>query len=291
MLIEIAPRTSFDEGDLSLAPWLSPIIDAAKTGSSIIEPLQALVRSLGFDTFVYAVGVDEHLHDGRFYFWTTVPTEWVAEYDRNSYVEIDPRVAYGWTTWPTPLIWDESLASDDERAKAFLDRAACHGIGSGLAVYLREGDNKIMFALNRRERKLDDVARVAIVDVMPMAMYLGTVINRVFITNVIAQGIPPSHQGRPLSGREIQCLSMAARGLTSIDIGQKLAITERTVNFHFSNIISKLGVLNRKEAIAMGIAHGLIRVDPKAAPLVPQPPSKFREAQLKRWENLRNERR
>ena len=54
--------------------------------------------------------------------------------------------------------------------------------------------------------------------------------------------------------------------MTSIDIGEKLTITDRTVNFHFSNIISKLGVLNRKEAIAMGMAHELIHVDKRTTP-------------------------
>ena len=76
--------------------------------------------------------------------------------------------------------------------------------------------------------------------------------------------------------------------MTSFDIGLKLAITERTVNFHFSNIISKMGVLNRLEAIAMGVAHGLIQVDARAAPLKPLRASKIRDAQLKRWEARRN---
>jgi len=37
-------------------------------------------------------------------------------------------------------------------------------------------------------------------------------------------------------------------------------ITERTAYFHFSNIISKLGVLNRHEAIAKAITLGIIQV-------------------------------
>ncbi len=66
----------------------------------------------------------------------------------------------------------------------------------------------------------------------------------------------------PLSAREAQCLEMAANGMTSVDIALKLGIKPRTANFHFGNIVDKLGVLNRKEAIAMGIARGLIRPNP-----------------------------
>jgi DNA-binding CsgD family transcriptional regulator len=121
-------------------------------------------------------------------------------------------------------------------------------------------------------------------------MYLGTVLHSVFMANVIEKGIPPLQQGSPLSPRERQCLQLAARGMVGPEIGQKLAITERTVNFHFSNIISKLGVLNRHEAIAIGVAHRLVDVDPRSMPLIPLQPSKIRDAQLKRWEKLRKQR-
>jgi DNA-binding CsgD family transcriptional regulator len=66
----------------------------------------------------------------------------------------------------------------------------------------------------------------------------------------------------PLSEREAQCLELAANGMTSNDIGVKLDIKPRTADFHFRNIFSKLGVLNRKEAIAIGLARGLIRPNP-----------------------------
>ena len=56
--------------------------------------------------------------------------------------------------------------------------------------------------------------------------------------------------------------SAAATGLTSEDIAIKLGIKPRTANFHFGKIVTKLGVLNRKEAIAMGMARGLIRPNP-----------------------------
>jgi hypothetical protein len=49
--------------------------------------------------------------DTRFYYWSTSPRQWGEDYDRLSYVEIDPRVAHGWTD-PTPIIWDQQIAHD-----------------------------------------------------------------------------------------------------------------------------------------------------------------------------------
>jgi NarL family two-component system response regulator YdfI len=49
--------------------------------------------------------------------------------------------------------------------------------------------------------------------------------------------------------------------MTSKDISLKVGIKERTVNFHFANTISKLGVLNRQEAIATAVDRGLIEIN------------------------------
>ena len=77
---------------------------------------------------------------------------------------------------------------------------------------------------------------------------------------MIEKGIAPQFEGAPLSARERQCLQMAAHGMTGAEIGFKLGIAERTVTYHFANIVSKLGVLNRHEAIAKGITQGIIRM-------------------------------
>ena len=62
----------------------------------------------------------------------------------------------------------------------------------------------------------------------------------------------------PLTHGEREWLTLAARVMTSADIGVKLGIAERTANFHIANIIDKLGALNRGEAIARGVALNLV---------------------------------
>ena len=92
-------------------------------------------------------------------------------------------------------------------------------------------------------------------------MLFGQSFHALFVHGVIEKGIAPQFEGAPLSGRERQCLQMAAHGMTGAEIGFKLGISERTVTFHFANITSKLGVLNRQEAIAKSIAQGVIRME------------------------------
>ncbi len=54
----------------------------------------------------------------------------------------------------------------------------------------------------------------------------------------------------PLSDRELEVLELIAKGLSNKDIASRLFIELRTVKWHTGNILSKLGVKNRTEAVA-----------------------------------------
>ena len=63
-----------------------------------------------------------------------------------------------------------------------------------------------------------------------------------------------------LTLREKECLTWAAAGKSSWDIANIVALSERTVNFHIGNVIKKLDVSSRSQAVARALAVGLIKV-------------------------------
>jgi LuxR family quorum-sensing transcriptional regulator LasR len=157
------------------------------------------------------------------------------------------------------MIWDSRVTHERADVRAFLDHAAEYGMGSGIVVYFRdEHYSRTMFALQSKLRLLDDQTLKAWIDRLPDVLIFAFEFHAIFRRFFISAGVPPLHQGSPLSQREIQCLQLAARGLTSADIGVKLGLSQRTVDFHFCNIITKLDAANRSEAIALGMAKGLI---------------------------------
>jgi len=62
----------------------------------------------------------------------------------------------------------------------------------------------------------------------------------------------------PLTAREIEVLTLAARGSAGPEIARKLVVSPSTVKTHFSHIYEKLGVRNRAAAVARAIHLGVI---------------------------------
>jgi len=60
----------------------------------------------------------------------------------------------------------------------------------------------------------------------------------------------------PLSGREMEVLKLAAKGISNKDIAKELFLSPRTVQAHLGNIFNKLGVGSRTEAILCGLRRG-----------------------------------
>jgi ATP/maltotriose-dependent transcriptional regulator MalT len=63
-----------------------------------------------------------------------------------------------------------------------------------------------------------------------------------------------------LTGREGEILALVAEGLTNREIGKRLFISEKTVSVHLSNLMAKLNVSSRTEAVTVAHRRGLLDV-------------------------------
>ncbi len=63
-----------------------------------------------------------------------------------------------------------------------------------------------------------------------------------------------------LTAREREVLALVAEGLTNREIGRRLFISEKTASVHLSNLMAKLNVSSRTEAVTVAQRRGLLDV-------------------------------
>jgi len=67
--------------------------------------------------------------------------------------------------------------------------------------------------------------------------------------------LPP---GYDLTPREREALALMVEGLSNPEIAERMVLSTSTVKFHVSNVLSKLGVTGRTEAVALALQHHLV---------------------------------
>ncbi len=86
--------------------------------------------------------------------------------------------------------------------------------------------------------------------------------ERVVVALAGAAEDPPDRPARALSRRELQVLDLLCRGMGTEDIGREMGISPHTASMHIRNLMKKLGVRSRAQAIGWAVRRGLY--DPSA---------------------------
>lgn len=75
---------------------------------------------------------------------------------------------------------------------------------------------------------------------------------------IVQEANQPPALGSDLTEREREVLALMVEGLNNTQIAGKLSVSPSTVKSHVSNILSKLGVSSRTEAVTLAFRHKLV---------------------------------
>ncbi len=73
--------------------------------------------------------------------------------------------------------------------------------------------------------------------------------------------VPAPPQPEPLTERETEVLRQLAQGKSNKEVAAALVIADKTVRTHVSNILAKLGVTSRTQAVLHAVRSGLVTLD------------------------------
>ncbi|RUT03413.1 DNA-binding response regulator [Dulcicalothrix desertica PCC 7102] len=80
-----------------------------------------------------------------------------------------------------------------------------------------------------------------------------------YISKVVATKLKERMQKPELSQRELEVLQLITNGNTNQQVAAALFITEGTVKYHVNNILGKLGVSDRTQAVVAAVKRGIVK--------------------------------
>ena len=121
---------------------------------------------------------------------------------------------------------------------------------------LRAGASGFLLKDSPAEELVDAIRVVAAGDAL-----LDPAVTRRVIDAFVQRRAVPAAGGAALAtltSREREVLGLMARGLSNADIGRRLYISDGTTKTHVSNVLTKLGLRDRVQAVIFGYESGLV---------------------------------
>lgn len=127
-----------------------------------------------------------------------------------------------------------------------------------VVLTMYDGDEQIYQALQAGARAylLKSVTREEFLDAI-RSVYAG----QYHVPPEVAQRLVVHMPRSELTVREREVLELIVKGKGNRDVAEQLSISEHTVKNHINNILNKLGVSDRTQAVTVALQRGIVYLD------------------------------
>lgn len=226
-------------------------MQSADNAVQLLEHIDAYAKKCGFAHTSYLIRVPLLNGVVKWLTFGTLPQEWTDHYTSRKYADNDPLVRKALNSIE-PLVWSAKLFSDAPQLWADAQRFglkvgisqscwAAQGV-FGLLTFLRSGPGLSPGEIAMHRRPMQMAANL-----LHLSMYEHLDVPAMSCVSEVN-----------LTAREREILRWTSEGKTAEIIGTILNISTRTVNFHISNVLTKLVAVNKVQAVAKARTFGLL---------------------------------
>lgn len=223
-------------------------VSAHVTAGAVLDAMAKELNSVGIDLFCLNLVTTPTQRFSEVLLASKLPSEWLQLYELKNYAQHDPSQLYGKRV-VTPYEWKDAPFDSNHQPITWevVCRARDFGIGNGFVVPIPGSAGNIgNFWMSGYNLQLSAPLKPLL---HMMALYVFAHVQRLDGTH---------KQNLHLTNRERDILVWLAAGKSVVDIGEVLNISDRTVEWHVANTITKLGARTRTNAVAIALRDGLI---------------------------------
>ncbi|MBD8556696.1 LuxR family transcriptional regulator [Rhizobium sp. CFBP 8762] len=233
-------------------------LDEYETVQDIVSAFAQIMDQYGFRFYGLLRQPKPHENPASLVLAGRWPEEWPEVYIRKKYVLIDPTVRY-LNHAQRGFRWAETMEiykSDPlrKRMERMMVDARSHGMEDGY-IFPIHGRQGLLGNLSMGGKTVDlPTLDMLLFEALAKKMFW----RMLTLQDPIASSLLQAAANIQLTRREMEALNFLADGMTSIEIGKVLQISNHTVDWYMNGIQEKLNAKNRQHAVAIAYRLGLI---------------------------------
>lgn len=225
----------------------------------IKKNLENHLNKLGKFTWAYVVLSKRNMSISAYA--TNYPDEWVEYYRDNNLQFTDPVVITALNRL-TPFSWDDKITLANEAFfSSIFKTAELYSIITGYTFVLHDYHNNLAtLSLIIDPNKREEIERSINLHKGTLDLLLASIHEEYLALTALSKNNEYKSVNEDLfTIRENEILYWTSVGKTYAETGVILGIKTTTVKFHMANIVKKLGVINAKHAVRLGIELHLVK--------------------------------